>query len=76
MTVSDRQAAVHPPRTSGAPAPAGRSDAGAEESERSQLLADANPVTGGDRRTRDVAVLVVQCGCESPQGSLCTARVR
>ena len=76
VTVNDRQATVHLFQTSGTPASAGRSDVGAEESERSQLLADANPVTGGDRRTRDVAVLVVQCGSESPQGSLCTARVR
>ena len=43
---------------------------------RAQLLADASPVTGGDRRTRDVAVLVVQCGCESPQDSPCTARIQ
>ena len=76
VTVNDRQATGHLPRTSGAPAPAGRSDVGAEESERSQLLADANPVTGGDQRTRDVAVLVIQCGCESPQGSPCTARIQ
>ena len=76
VTVNDRQATVHPSRTSGAPAPASRSDVGAEESERSQLLADAHPVTGGDRRTRDVAVLVVQGVRESPQGSLRTARVR
>ena len=58
VTVNDRQATGHLPRTSGAPAPAGRSDVGAEESERSQLLADANPVTGG-QCTRDIAVLVI-----------------
>ena len=48
VTVNDRQATVHLSQTGGAPAPAGRSDVGAEESERSQPLADANPVTSGD----------------------------
>ena len=76
VTVNYRQATVYLSQTSGSPASAGHIDVGAEESERAHLLADSNPVTGGDRRTRGVAVLVIQCGRESPQGSLRTARIR
>ena len=76
VTVNDRQATVHLAQTSGAPVLAGRSNVGAEEPERAQLLADENPVSGGDRRTRDVAMLVIQRGCEPPQGPPCAAGVR